>query len=305
MIEELFHDYDVETAPEYHKHNRPGWVNVECPFCSGEHAGYHLGFNEDGKYFYCWRCGGKLIIPTLATLLDISKAKAQQLAKEYRIYRPTEASKAVKVHTTRLPHRLPTDTVPLQQNHRRYLERRGFEPDYLVREWGIMGTGPAAKLDKTMYRHRILAPIHWQGRRVSFQTRDITDRQSMKYLACPQQREIIDHQHIVYCREDRGLTDVGVIVEGIFDVWRMGPQAVGTFGIDYTRHQLRVLSKLFRRSYIIFDNDPQARLQAQKLAGELKFRGQICAVIHIEGDPALLSQEDADYLLKTLKIQTP
>jgi hypothetical protein len=52
---------------------------------------------------------------------------------------------------------------------------------------------------------------------------------------------------------------------------------------------------------VMFDSDPQAIIQANKLTAELKFRGiQTTQVNTTSGDPGSMKQEDADYLVKQL-----
>ena len=53
---QLYQDYNVPFQTEGHKHCRDGWVNTECPFCTGN-PGLHLGATLDGKIFTCWRDG--------------------------------------------------------------------------------------------------------------------------------------------------------------------------------------------------------------------------------------------------------
>ena len=50
----------------------------------------------------------------------------------------------------------------------------------------------------------------------------------------------------------------------------------------------------------MFDDDPQAKLQATKIVAELRFRGVDAFKVDIEGDPGSMKQEDADYLVKQL-----
>ena len=57
-IIQLFEDYKIPYFTEGYKYCRPGWVNIDCPFCIGS-PGPHLGYNLSGNYFNCWRCGGK------------------------------------------------------------------------------------------------------------------------------------------------------------------------------------------------------------------------------------------------------
>ena len=89
-------------------------------------------------------------------------------------------------------------------------------------------------------------------------------------------------------------------MEGPTDVWRMGVNSVCTSGIKYTPAQVRILAKNFKRIPVIFDDEPQAIIQANKLVADLKFRGVNSFRVDIKGDPGGLSQSEADYLVKQL-----
>jgi DNA primase len=136
---------------------------------------------------------------------------------------------------------------------------------------------------------------------VSFQSRDYTGKNDMRYLACPMKIEQVHHKHILY-RKKGAHNEVGICVEGITDVWRFVDNAFATFGIAYTPAQVRVISKLYKRVVTLFDPEPQAQSQAIKLGAELTFRGVEVENISLATDPAEMSQADADYLKKQLKI---
>lgn len=295
---ELFRDYNIPHQTDGHKHCRPGWVNVSCPFCVGN-PGLHLGFKLDGSIATCWRCGWHPVGKALAKLTGLSEPKVREIMTEYGGTPTGVQAKEVKRKVRAKAFKTPSGTTPLQARHKRYILKRGFSPSYLEREWGLLGTGPVSKLDNINYSHRILAPIHWDGETVSFQTRDITGKHPVKYMACPEDRELIKHKHILYGRQDRW-KKTGICVEGITDVWRLGFTAFATFGIKFTNKQIRAISKHFDRVIILFDDENQAQQQAQTLAGELKFRGVEAIIQTIDGDPGGLDQKIANDLVKKI-----
>lgn len=296
-IKQLYDDFNVDYAEAGHKNVRDGWIGVHCPFCVGK-MGYHLGYNLDDEYFACWRCGTHRTRDSLVKILHIDEKTAQSLIKQYGGDSPEPR---VILHREKRPFTLPTNCGPLLPMHKQYLAGRGFDPDRLESEWGLMGTGPISNLDGSDYRFRVIAPIRWDGDTVSFQGRDISDRQFAKYKTCLPEREAIHHKDILYGRQEAwGRT--GLVVEGITDVWRFGPISVGTFGIKFKRPQIRTIAKSFDRSFILFDPEPQAQWMARVLATALNDfpNGHVSTVIELEQDPGSMSQEDADYLLKTL-----
>jgi len=297
----LFLDYRVDFKTEGHKHCRPGWVNTPCPFCTGN-EGYHLGYDTAGDYFSCWRCGGKGVVTALSRLLHIPESEVRNILPQYG--GKTRRRKAPEAKVQLLPFKHPSGTGPLLLNHRRYLEKRRFDPDALVEQWGLLGTGPVSTLrtqEKVIhYSHRILIPIYWEGVEVSFQTRDVTGKHDLRYIACPEERETIKHKHLLYGTTERFQSPEAVVVEGVTDAWRFQGKAVATFGIKYTPKQLRLLSKLFQRVVVIFDSDPQAIEQANRLVAELKFRGVRAETVRIEDDPGSMSDREAHSLLRKI-----
>ena len=269
-ILELYSDYHITHVTEGHKHVRPGWVNIECPFCQGN-PGYHLGYDLSENYFTCWRCGGKRTDKVIAKILNVSFTQAKSIIREYGgISR--RSAKEVKPKIRLKAFQYPSGDLTLKRHHKAYLTKRNFDPDYLEKEWGIMGTGPVSFLDEINYSHRILAPINWEKKIVSFQTRSLKSNSPVKYMACPQVRELIEHQHILY-GNPLMWGKRGVCAEGITDIWRLGNKSFGIFGIDYTPFQLKLITNFFEEVIVLFDPDLQAIKQANKLIAELNSFG--------------------------------
>lgn len=295
-IEKLLRDYNIPIAHPGDSNYREGWLNTKCPFCS-DHS-KHLGFNLRQGYAHCWRCGGHHMDTTISQLLGIKPRAARALLKEYGGVGRKKV-KEVKRKIRAKAHKHPSDTTPMKARHKRYLTKRGFDPDEIAETWGVLGTGPISKLDGVDYKHRILAPIIWDGEEVSFQTRDITGKHPAKYLACPKDRELVHHQHILYGKQSKW-DDVGIAVEGITDVWRLGERSFATFGISFTRAQCRAIQKHFRRVVIVYDDEPQAQKQSLVLQRQLTFMGVDVASEVISGDPGDLTPQQAKELTRRL-----
>jgi hypothetical protein len=292
----LYQDYDVPYQTEGHKHCRPGWANTACPFCTGN-PGLHLGASLDGGHFFCWRCGWHPPDKALSKLLGVSERDAKKIISQYGGRSQIAPEAKIQIRTKAFKY--PSNTGELRKAHRRYLERRNFDPDQIIQQWGIQGIGPMGFLDKVDYGRRILIPIYWDGNPVTFQARDITDQHPMKYLACMKEREIIHHKELIYGNQ-QFWGDTGICVEGVMDVWRFGVNAFATFGIEYTHKQLRIISKSFKRVAVIFDDELQAQNQAKKLVADLRFRGIDSFLIQIEGDPGGMDQGEANYLISNI-----
>ena len=297
-IMKLLDDYNIPYTTAGNSRNvQRGWIGLTCPFCD-DHSD-HLGYNVDEDIgFNCWRCGTHGIYDTLSKLLNIPKKQVRSLINSYGGRQGFSGNnKVIKIGTK--THNLPPITTKLLSNHKKYLRSRRFDPDYIEKEWGVMGTGPYAELDGIDFKHRIIIPIYWNGKRVSFQSRDVTKKAEQAYITCSKEREIIHHKDIIYGPKTIN-SDIGIIVEGVTDVWRLKYNTYATLGIKFTLKQVRIISKMFKKVFIIFDSESQAIRQAEKLETELNFRGVETQIIKMKNDPASLDQTEADELVKSI-----
>lgn len=294
----FYKDFHIDFADSGHKRTRPGWVQIHCPFCIGS-RGYHLGHHIDTGAYSCWRCGKHSQVDVVKAMLNCGTSEAFRTIKEY-----SDSGRGGKTSSQGKEKRskrkktcvLPEGTGELTKRHRKYLEGRKFDPDKLVELWGLKGTGIVGR-----YKNRIIAPIMFDGELVSYQGRDITNKHELKYKACSQENEVIEHQTIVYGL-DFVVGDVCIIVEGIADVWRLGYGAVSCFGTAYTLNQVNLIAERMKKVFILFDADePNAIKQANKLACALSARGLEVELLELEeGDPGEMPQVEADKLMEEL-----
>lgn len=291
---ELLDRYKIKYQDRGSKHCRQGWVNMVCPFCVGN-PGLHLGMHIASGTFNCWRCGFHPTTSVVCALLNIDKQTARTLINKYgRVSYKSIPTPEIRIK----PFRLPTAVTSLTQPHKKYLESRGFDPEYIEKTWELKSTSPTSILDKAEYKYRILAPVYWENRMVSFQARDVTGKSKLKYKACTKEREHIHHKHILYGKPEK-LGGTGIIVEGITDVWRLGESSFALFGIGFTTKQILILYKTFEKVFIVFDEDPQALQKGKELTWELRGLGMKAEQIIIPGDPGSMVQEEANELVKS------
>ena len=296
-IKDLYKDFGIPYWTEG-KNVSKGWINTTCPWC--DDPSNHLGFN--GKIFNCWRCGKHSIIPTLEKILRLPRYQVEQIIEKYNIFEDKQFFTDEKVTVRNKSLKLPTNLInELPRLHRNYLLKRNFDPDKIQQIWNVKATGPISSLDGVKYKNRLFIPIYWNGEMVSFQTRDVTDKQDKRYMACLVDREIIHHKDILYAKQEE-LTNKVVVVEGVPDVWRLGPNnAVATYGTGFTLSQIRHLSR-FSRVFIMYDPEFYAQKKAKKLKKELVFRGTNTTIIDEipAEDPAALTDKQTEQLLKYL-----
>jgi len=281
------------------KNISPGWIGLRCPRCSDPSE--HLGFNPIKGYFSCWRCGFMPLIEAIHRLTGMPWKDARHIASKYG------GSRAKRIRYEKTDKENPEITVTfpfgtldeLTKRHRKYLEDRNFDPDYLQKVWDIKGTKKVGD-----YSNRILAPIYHNNILVSYQGRDITNRSSMRYKACNTTKERRHHKYCLYGL-DNSIGDSVLVVEGITDAWRMGVGSVATFGTSYTETQVNLLQQHFNTIHIMFDEtDPQAQKKAKALALKLCSLGRDAGVIKlgVDTDPGELSNKNARKIMQELMI---
>jgi len=286
---------------------RAEWVNIHCPFCAGS-KDFHLGYNVNQDFFTCWRCGWKPKEKVIEALTSVSPSEAAKLIEKYggKAVRPVKR-KSRPVTVKRKGFKYPSRTEDLTHAHRKYLISRKFDPDYLIERYKIMGTGPASNLDGLDMKWRLIVPIIFNGREVSWQSRNIKDyaknnrRQKYKYITCAKERERIFHKDILYNYDRAKKSDWCVVCEGILDVWRLDSPAVCTFGTKYKIKQIQLL-KGFKIVFIAYDPDPAGQENAKKMKAQLEWAGvKVEIITNMPCDPGDMTQAYADGFMNHLE----
>jgi DNA primase len=282
------------------KNVTPGWINVSCPYHADTN---HLGYSPDGSY-NCWKCGPHTVTSVIAHLLAISSGEAKKVVREYDVLvisrRRLNEVKSAKyvgknIKTAGLP------GTSLGKYHTRYLKKRGFNPDDIIAKYHVTGTGPAARWLERDFKLRIIIPIIEDGQIISFQARDITDKQELRYKGCPIELSVRHYKHTLYNIDNCPGSSIR-LVEGITDVWRMGDGYAATFGTSMTDYQISLLAR-YQRILFLFDPEKEAQERARKGAEKLAAIGKEVELIELEKDcdPGDLSEEEAKQLRGLLK----
>lgn len=287
--------YHIPIMDSGHSHCRPGWLQVQCPFCGsgGSHGGWYLGFAISSGTFHCWRCGSVKFWPTLKRLLKTNDDElVRRVVGEFQAHRGPVKQRAGARPLQLKP---PRGSGPLLPPHRKYLRSRGYDPDHLAEVWGIGGVnhlgGPWA--------WRVLAPVHnVNGQVVAYQGRMIV-KGDPKYRFTEDELCLQDPDSILYGR-DLVPGDAVLVVEGITGCWRIGPGTVATFGIDWKKPQAAALRE-YKRRYILFDPEPKAQERALELAQALAvFPGETEVLSGFATDPGDMTDQQAADLRKEI-----
>ena len=255
-FEQILKDNNITyvTAGQ-HRHCRTGWIQFDCPFCGQGTHKYHMGFNLEYHITNCWRCGGHSVIDTLKELLGAPFHTVKELLKDI------PKAKVQQTIQTTGKLKLPDGLKPLQKQHKKYLKARGFNPAELETLWKLQGTTIHADLS-----WRLFIPIHVGDQIVSWTTRSISDNAQRRYIGASKEHEAINKTQVLYgeqyCRH------AIMICEGPADVWKIGPGAVATMGLNFSAAQIEAMLKYPTR-IICLDNEKKAQARAEVLADML------------------------------------
>lgn len=265
-----------------------GWIGVTCPFCSD--TSNHGGFNTANGYYHCWKCGGHPTYDVIKKFTGVSNPK--QILRRYGVIHEGQAPKNERKKKDFI---LPGET-PLKKIHIKYLEQRGFDPEYLEMKYFLRGTDHIGQ-----YKFRIVIPVVYNQKVVSFITRDATNQQEFRYMTCPGNMEIIEHKNILFNSDNcPGKRAIGV--EGVFDVFRIGDNCFGTFGTAFTPSQIKEMQR-FEKVFLLYDTEPEAQEKAEKALYMLNSVGIDTELITLDGgDPAEMSDDDVIHLKKDLRL---
>lgn len=281
------HDIRYTTAG---KNVSSGWIEIHCPFDYCSDPSYHLGINIESGNFHCWICGAKgSFVSLVKKLLDCTFTDAKQEVEKYenssqvtheRINQHTATTVDINELLSKYSPILPTQ-------YREYLINRNFDPDYLQQTYGIREGGIAG-----YFAYRLIIPIFSHGFLQNLTSRTIDKYQVPKYLHLPNSQGFKPIKQLLYNIDKINIGGKVIICEGVFDVWRIGDEAIATFGTEVTSEQIFILSKKkLSKVRIVFDSD--AIKKANKLANQLSIFIPNIEIIELEdGDPASISSEN-------------
>lgn len=238
-----------------------GEVHIKCPRCYD--SKYRLYVNRAKKFWVCHHCGGKgrsaigfvmwilKCDEDMAMRSIISSADSLLLDdddEEERPRRRRQEASEVELPEGFKPLTLPTDrrSEPFWD----YLTGRSITPT-MVKEYGMGYCG------RGEYRGRVIVPVNIFGVRRGWVGRTIHKDVTRKYMNPPgvhTSRLLFNIDHVVASG-----TETVVLMEGMFDVFRMNDVAVCTFGKKISNQQISILARTgIKRWVFCYDGDAWA-----------------------------------------------
>jgi DNA primase len=284
-------DYNIDYWLEG-KNVSPGWVAVQCPFCGD--TSNHGAFNPVKAYYSCWKCGWHSVYNAVKEITGEPNVKP--ILKKYGLLLADYTNIKDRLSDAGTKEFVLPGSA-LQKPHKDYLLSRRFDPDFIEKKYGVLGT-----LDHEQYAYRIITPVFWDGDIVSFLGRDYTNKQLLRHKDCPIEMAKVYHKNILYDLNHCYKRSV-IVVEGAYDNWRLGDNVCATLGTGWTTEQALLLAKRFDNVFIFYDKGVESQKKAKGLGLYLNGLGIYAETISTDYDePDDMAESDITYLKKELGV---
>ena len=286
------------------------FVNINC--VGGECVDdqkYKLGVHRSLCYGYCW-ADGKIKVFDIAKSLGIpwrewSKA-IDEASDEWEI-EYSDMEPLVDIDDDEADIFVPGE--PLKEVHKEYLRGRGFNPEWLEKEFGVRGTGYLPYIPgEACMAHMIVIPIHYQNRIISYLGRSIQKDPMFRYICCHETQELRFHKRLFF-NLDKATSKKVILVEGTFDAMKL-IQASGNFniiasyGTAIKPEQLLLLRERYDEVIVLFDPEEKAQGHADEIVDYMSQFGKQAVSITLQGeednDPGKLDLPTAKFLVEAL-----
>jgi len=251
-------------------------VSTRCPFC-GDRTN-HLNIFPDATR--CWKCGYHSLKDYVKEIEQCNWNKVNLILKQFPldIFNQSdivEHEEIIHPKIFKMPHEFKTK---FPEKHKNYLEKRGFNWYDLRNKYGLLAADNYGE-----YAFRIIIPIIMDGKIVSFTSRDVTGKQSLKYKNHPDKYSLLPRNEWVMGIDDiKG--DTIVITEGPLDYLKFGAGAVSLLTANFTTAQMnRIRKKGVRRVFIGFDPDEAGLAMREKMEQSLSWADDISFINLEEG----------------------
>lgn len=269
-------------------------VGICCPFCDDK--GFHGGIFLDGLHnFTCWRCKTNVsLFRVVSEITNISYTEFNSIVRKARVEFTKVPAKEVKKVVAIKKIDFPEYYTPIVDDDipelvKVFLNKRNFTINDCIRY-------KAGYCQYGEYANRFIIPVFWNNSLVAFQGRDMTGWANFKYKTSQARFNPIN----LFLYGYEKAKDRIIIVEGVFDKWRIGSDAVCSFGASLTDAQKKlVLDK--KANEVIFAWEKNAYIKSKKQAKELKpFLNKVkVLLLPTKSDPDTLGKDFIENLIAT------
>jgi len=254
---EVLDHFFIEYRTSGHHHSRAGWVQLDCPLCGKGSHKFHLGYNIKGGYCNCWKCGKVALSSVFYSILGKARyGEAKELLGKVDVVQ----SPSIRFKGNGGVLKRPVNTGKLLKQHIKYLKARGFTKEQ-AQLWELKGIPVSIG-----FSWRVYIPIFYKGVEISYTTRAISNKATLRYRAAEESNEVYPHKKVLF--GEQFVRDAVIITEGPFDAMSIGPGAVAVCGTSYSLEQVKEMVK-FPTRVVCFDSEDTAQERAKNLTDTL------------------------------------
>ena len=280
---------------------------VNCPFCGDERKRLYIShkwntIDENGKVFGRWlvncfneeclRIDGREF--NWERIVELEDMMKPYMMRRPRIQRRPEDGirrEVTNFKETTLPGVcVPLNSLAVDHPARKYIESRDFSCDELTVEWGVQY---CEKHEHPYIRNRVIIPINYNGKLVGWQARAITEKHDgPKYFTAPG----LQKSKMLFNGDRARTFDFGVVVEGVFDAFRVGPRAVALLGKSMNTTQQQLVHRWWNNGAVCLLLDPDALEDMERISKLLSARayrwGAFSVLLPEDNDPADMKRDE-------------
>jgi hypothetical protein len=186
---------------------------------------------------------------------------------------------------------VPLNTLPKTHPAIKYITERRFTADYLYNDWGVQYCGDHPSY---LVSHRLVIPFYWDGKLIGWQARTLVPNVTPKYYTMPG----LPKSQMLFNGDRAKKFKMGVIVEGVFDAFRVGHRAVALLGTSISSIQRQLIHSYWNSGCVclMLDSDAVDKMQkATNLFSPTAFKSGIFSVILPDGkDPADMTRKELE-----------
>lgn len=279
-----------ELGIDYKTHGKNVGVNdvvIDCPYCN---ADKHLGINKSNGRVWCWVCefkdakrknyyGDNRKPSLIDVLMDLTEERwitIKKTLEDYGWEEPVyDAIEQKNATSCKLPDGAYDFSKPEAKKAKNYLKNRGFG-DKIIQKYNLKVSPDYGK-----YANRIIIPVFYCNKIVSFTSRDYTGR-DQRYKNANLNDSIASVKGLLYNYDSAKDFKHIYLLEGPTDVWKMGDDSVAVFRSSLSSEQRKLLLDMNLDSItIVFD--PLATSRAIMAAGDLSPFIRKIKVVRLEG----------------------
>lgn len=314
VFEDILTAYNVPWISEGQNSSK-SFINICCPpelGCCPSDQKFKLGLSREGTFCNCWSGGGhpiKKAIESLGVPWPIWKAAIDEVeGLDWKNLQTKTEDKNKPIEDILIP------GEPLHKIHKQYLRERGFDPEFLEKEFGLRGilypgqyySGTAFAYEDKKLANRIIIPIYYEGKAISYLGRTYLKDIKNRYMCANPELESFFHKHSFY-NIDKATGEKIILCEGTLDCMKLvqgsgNYNIIASYGTQITDEQLQLLRKRYKEVIIMYDGEEKAQEKALKIKTYLESYGVKCRNFCLKGDldPGDLKNEQAKMLVEHL-----